>query len=246
MPFRTRHARITRFRWLAHVAICAFLSLYPTAGRADDLADLEEVIDESRLTFARFTGHPDMAWFRERARTATAIFIAPQITRASYIFGASWGTGVLLVRNPSTGRWSQPAFYRVAGASFGLQVGALHSEIVALATNRQTAAEMVDGAFTLGIGGTLGAGKMGGGVSRSLDVSTGTGIITVAAPTGLFIGLAVGGTLVLAGSGANELYYGQPVDLDDLRDSRVQQWYSDRLLNTITELSRQHEPEPKP
>jgi len=222
------------------------LALCPTVSRADDLADLEEVIDESRLTFARFTGHPDMAWFRERARTASAIFIAPQITRASYIFGASWGTGVLLVRNPSTGRWSQPAFYRVAGASFGLQVGALHSEMVALATNNQTAAEMVDGAFTLGIGGTLGAGTIGGGVSRSLDVSTGTGYITVAAPTGLFIGVAVGGTLVLVKSGANELYYGRPVDLDDLRDSRVQQWYSDRLLDAITELSEQHEPESKP
>lgn len=237
--------RFHRYSWLVLLTICAFLFLRPGVSSAADLAELEEVIDEARLTFARFTGHPDMAWFRDRARQASAIFIAPQVTRASYLFGASWGTGVLLVRDASTGRWSQPAFYRVAGASFGLQVGALHSEIMSLASDNQTAAEMLDGAFTLGISGMVGLGRMGGGLGRALEIKTGTGVTTVASTTGLFAGIAVAGTLVLVRDGANELYYGRPVEIDDVRESRVLQWYSDRLIRALTELAASA-PEPQP
>ena len=240
MPTRLQTQALSLLR-----AACFLISLWSGACFAADLTELEEIIDESRLTFARFVGHPSMTWFRERAANARAIFIAPQVTRASYVLGASWGTGVLLVRDPSTGRWSQPAFYRITGLSFGLQIGALHSEIVAIATDEAAAAEMRDGAFTLGAIGTLGAGRFGGGVSGSLEITSGSGFITVAAPTGLFAGVAVGGTLVLVRDGANELYYGRPVELDELRDNLVQQWYSERLIRSVAEFSAmQLEPQP--
>jgi lipid-binding SYLF domain-containing protein len=226
------------------VVVCFVLSLWPTTGGVADLEELEEIIDEARLTFARFTGHPDMAWFRERARKARAVFIAPQVTRASYLFGASWGTGVLLVRDSSTGRWSQPAFYQVTGLSFGLQIGALHSEVVALATDDRAADEMVDGAFTLGIRGAFGAGRYGGGLSGSLETTSGAGFVTLESPTGLFVGIATGATLVLVRDGANELYYGRPVELDELKGSRIRQWYSDRLVKTLTDLAASPEAPP--
>lgn len=218
-------------------AICLLLSLWPGVGAAADLAELEALIDESRLTFARFTGHPDMAWFRERAARASAVFIAPRVTRASFLFGVSWGTGILLVRDSSTGRWSQPAFYRISGLSFGLQIGGLSSEIVALATDDRLADEMVDGAFTLGLRGTLGAGRYGGGFGGSLDLTSTTGFLTVESPTGLFAGVAAGASLVLVRDGANEQYFGRPVELEELRENRVRQWYSDRLVNTLSNLS---------
>lgn len=226
-------------RRCVHLLVTLFLllSLCPSSGEASDLADLEELIDESRLTFARFVGNPNMAWFRNRARNARAVFIAPQVSRAGYILGASWGTGVLLVRNSETGRWSQPVFYRITGLSFGLQIGALHSEIVALATNDRTAEEMVDGAFNLGVGGAFGFGKYGGGLSGSLDVASGSDFVIVGSPTGFFAGLAAGATLALVRDAANELYYGHPVETEELRQNLVQQWYSDRLVKTITDLS---------
>ena len=223
-------------RRLLLTVVCLLLSLSPAIGGAADLEELEEIIDEARLTFARFTGHPKMAWFRERARSASAIFIAPDVTRIGYFFGAAWGTGVLLVRDASTGRWSEPAFYRLAGGSFGLQIGVLDSEIIALATDEQAAAEMHNGTFALGIGATLGAGQFGGGIKGSLETTTGAGVVTVSAPTGLFAGIAVGGAFVLVRDGANELYYGRPVELDDLRQGRTRQWYSERLVNAVTEV----------
>jgi len=218
-------------------ALWILLSLCPAAGHAADLTELEEIVDEARLTFARFAGHPNLTWFQDRTREASAVFIAPRVTRAGYLFGASWGTGVLLVRDPSTGRWSEPAFYSVTGASFGLQIGVLTSEIVAVATNSDAADEMLDGAFTLGVSGVVGIGRMGGGIGGSIETTSGTGVVTLSTTTGLFAGAAVGATLVLVRDGANELYYGQPVAPADLTEGRAHQWYSERLMRTISEAT---------
>lgn len=239
---RLSYERITgtlfRRRCLAVLVImCILASPRPAVCGAADLADLEEIIDEARLTFARFTGHPSLSWFRDRARNARAIFIAPKVTRAGYLFGGTWGTGVLLVRNPSTDQWSEPAFYRLAGTSFGLQIGLLDTEIVALATDDQAADEMQDGTFTLGASGQLGIGRTGGGISGSLDVTSGTGFVTVGNFSGFFAGIAAGATLVLVRDSANELYYGRPVELDDLRERRVQQWYSERLRRSVATVT---------
>jgi lipid-binding SYLF domain-containing protein len=227
-------ARPRRRRFFLLTVLWLFLSLSPAVGNAADLGELEEIVDEARLTFARFAGHPNLTWFQDRTGRASAIFIAPRVTRAGFLFGASRGTGVLLVRDRSTGRWSEPAFYSLTGASFGLQIGVLTSEIVAVATNDDAAAEMLDGAFTLGVGGTVGIGQMGGGLSGSLETTSGTGFVTLATTTGLFAGAAVGATLVLVRDGANELYYGQPVALSDLNEGRVHQWYSERLMRTVS------------
>ena len=174
-----------------------------------------------------------MSWFRDHARNARAVFIAPRVTKAGYFFGGTWGTGVLLVRDPSTGRWSEPAFYRLVGASFGLQIGALNSEIIALATDDDAASEMKDGAFTLGASGLVGIGRTGGGIRGSLDITSGTRYLTVSTSSGFFAGVAAGATLVLVRDSANELYYGQPVELSDLTAGRVRQWYSERLIRTV-------------
>lgn len=232
-------AWLHRRRFLLLTALWVFLSLSPAVGHATDLAELEEIVDEARLTFARFVGHPNMTWFQERARGASAVFIAPRVTRAGYLLGASWGTGVLLVRDASTGRWSEPAFYSLTGASFGLQIGVLTSEIVAVATSDNAATEMRDGAFTLGVSGVVGIGRMGGGLSGSIETTSGTGFVTAATTTGLFAGAAVGATLVLVRDGANELYYGQPVAPSDFNERLVHQWYSERLMRTISEATRE-------
>jgi SH3 domain-containing YSC84-like protein 1 len=226
---------VTRYSLLLLMLfLCVVL---PANATAVDLTDLETIVDDARLTLARFVGDPKMAWFREQAKKARAVFIAPRVTRAGYFFGGSWGSGVLLVRDSSTGRWSQPVFYRITGLSFGLQIGALRSEIIALATDDRAADEMVDGAFTLGVRGTVGIGRYGGGLSGSLETISRTGFLSVESPRGLFAGVAAGGTFVLVRDAANERYFGRPVDLEELRENRVSQWYSDRLVKMLTDLS---------
>ena len=218
--------------------LCLVQASWPVRAGAGDLEDLEEIIDESRLTFARLVENPHLGWFRNHVRDARAIFIVPRLERASYLFGGAWGTGVLLVRNQADTGWSEPAFYSVLGANFGLQVGALTSEIVAVTTNHNGAAEMADGVFTLGIDGIVAIGRMGGAVGGSLDIATGVGYVALSITEGFYAGVAMESTLVFVRNGANDLYYDRPVELSDLREGRAQHWYSQRLMRTIVEATQ--------
>lgn len=44
--------------------------LFPVTARGADLTDLEEVVDNARLTFAQFSGNPDLAWLRKNLKDA--------------------------------------------------------------------------------------------------------------------------------------------------------------------------------
>jgi SH3 domain-containing YSC84-like protein 1 len=209
------------------------LALWPASAVAADLSELEELIDEARLTFARFVGSPNMNWFRDRVREARAVFIAPRMVKGGYFFGGSWGTGVLLVKDEATHQWSEPAFYTLVGTSFGLQIGAHRLELVALALNESEAAAMLDGTFVLKASGTLAAGAVGGGLGGGLEPRAGAGLVYVVDATGAYAGVSIGGTLILADNGANELYYGRPVKPSELARRVVGNWYSERLRRAI-------------
>jgi hypothetical protein len=89
-------------------ALCSLVSPWPPVCGAADLAELEEMIDEARLTFARFTGHPNMSWFRDRARNARAVFIAPRVTDLAPLNGSRSSGRV----GPKGGRYATSASHR--------------------------------------------------------------------------------------------------------------------------------------
>ena len=65
---------------------------------------------------------------RQLMTRARAVFIAPRIFKAGFFVGGEGGTATLMVRGPHG--FSDPAFYTVASASFGLQIGAQESEMI--------------------------------------------------------------------------------------------------------------------
>jgi lipid-binding SYLF domain-containing protein len=67
---------------------------------------------------------PALARLREQdgtrilAENARAILVFPRIIRGGFVFGGQYGTGALVEGGETTG------YYNIAGASFGLQIGA--------------------------------------------------------------------------------------------------------------------------
>ena len=57
-----------------------------------------------------------------------AMLIAPRIFKAGFFVGGEGGQAVLMTRGAHG--WSDPAFYTVGSASFGLQIGAQESEMI--------------------------------------------------------------------------------------------------------------------
>jgi len=67
----------------------------------------------------------------------------------------------------------------------------------------------------------------------------------VGTTSGVFAGVAAGATLVMTRGSANDLYYGRPIELDDLLQRRVRNWYSDRLIRAVAEVTAgSGEPQP--
>ena len=92
---------------LAAALVASILGAAPA--RADpDMFALYELVDKSRLTFARFASRPDMSWFRHRLKDVQGIMIVPSMSEASLFIGAAWGTAVLLAKDPGV-RGAHPA-----------------------------------------------------------------------------------------------------------------------------------------
>jgi len=90
---------------------------------ADDKADAQAVVDKAKVTFNEFMADKNYEWFHKNLKNVKGLVIYPQVLKAGFIFGGSGGTGLLVVRDPQTGDWSQPAFYTVGSVTFGLQIG---------------------------------------------------------------------------------------------------------------------------
>ena len=71
-----------------------------------------------------------MEWLKNHLGDSKGVLIVPQLLKAGFIFGGSGGRGVVLIRDPKTGKWSQPGFYSLGSVSFGLQVGVQSSEAI--------------------------------------------------------------------------------------------------------------------
>ena len=75
--------------------------------------DQQALVDRARITFESFMGDPNMSWLHENLPAAKGLVIVPSLLKAGFIFGGSGGSGVLIVPDAKTGKWSQPAFYTI-------------------------------------------------------------------------------------------------------------------------------------
>jgi lipid-binding SYLF domain-containing protein len=93
-------------------------------------SDQTEVLAQATRTVVNLKHDPAFAQAHEMLRHARAVLIIPKLVKGGFIFGAEGGDGVLVERHG--GKWSQPAFYTLGSASFGLQAGLEEAQIVLL------------------------------------------------------------------------------------------------------------------
>lgn len=80
------------------------------------------------------------------------------------MFGVEGGNGVLLVRDEKTGTWSEPAFYELSSASFGLQAGAEKSESILVIQRIKGIDSLLSSTIKLGADVSAAVGPQGGGM----------------------------------------------------------------------------------
>jgi len=218
------------------ILVMAALLVAGTGGLAlaNDATDARHLVDKARLTLDSFDKAKDMSAFRDLLKDAKGVFIAPQILKGAFIVGASGGSGVFMVRGAATQEWSQPAFYTIGSASFGLQIGGQASEVVLLAMTDRGVTALLSNSVKLGADIGVAAGPVGVGASAA-TANLSADILAFARSKGLFAGISLDGAVVAVRDSLNNAYYGTPVSPTDILVKRtVMNRHSDRLISAIS------------
>jgi lipid-binding SYLF domain-containing protein len=201
------------------IQFCALVAL----GAA--LLPAQEETPDKRLRHAADTLHeimatPDKAIPRGLLNRAECIGIVPGMKKAAFIVGGEYGRGFALCRT-SEGRWSAPDPIRLAGGSFGVQLGADSTDIVFLVMNDHGMQHLLSDKFKIGADATAAAGPVGRDATANTDVLLHAEILSWSRTRGLFAGAALDGTVVEHDGGETEKLYGHPMGGHEIVDGRT-------------------------
>ena len=173
---------------------------------------------------------------RELLRTARAVLIAPRIFKGAFFFGGEGGAAVLMVRGAHG--WSDPAFYTIGSASFGLQIGAKESELVLFIRSERALQALMRDNFKIGGDAGIAVATLGSDVQGATTANAGADIVAWASSAGAFAGISLDGSVVAPARDADSSYYGRPVTSSDIVSGRdVRNPSANALVRLLQQLS---------
>jgi lipid-binding SYLF domain-containing protein len=174
---------------------------------AADKVDLDYRIRKLSIKLDALQAKPDKRIPPDKLRDAKGIVLLDR-TKAGIGFAYQGGSGLAMVREGKSGKWSPPAFFSATEASLGVQIGAQQSFVVVLLMNTNAIALLTEGTF-----------KFGGDASGTAGNSSGAAEGDISAPQpltlvysdrgGLYGGAALKGDSLAPDVKADTAYYGQ-------------------------------------
>ena len=156
--------------------------------------------------FEQVMGAPDRSIPRELLDRAEAVAVFPGMLKAGFVVGGRGGSGVISRR--VTGGWSAPAFFKMGGASLGLQIGAAKTDLVLLFMNEDALKGLLEDKLELGGEASAAAGPVGRTASATTNLTLDAGILSYSRSKGLFAGLELKGAVINPDNNLNEALYG--------------------------------------
>src|ERR1700722_11008341 len=173
--------------------------------------DQQNLVEEARITVDHLKNDKEFGNAPELLHKARAVLIVPNLVKAGFFIGGEGGDGVMIARS-GRGTWTDPAFYTLASASFGLQIGIQTAEVVMLVMSDQALRALEEDQFKFGAQASLAVVTLGSNAqaatSTALDAAD---IIVWASASGAYAGLTLEGSLVKPRGEWNDRYYGRPV-----------------------------------
>ncbi len=171
----------------------------------------QQLIDQARIAVEQIRGDPNLASFPGLLKRAKAVIVVPELVKAGFFIGGEGGRGMLLARHPETGEWGYPAFYTMAAASIGFQIGAQVSKVMFLIMTDGGLEAMLSDKLTLGADASIAAGPVGAGIEVGTTFNIEADIYSFSLTKGLFGGVSFEGAVLVPDDEANEAYYGQAI-----------------------------------
>jgi len=152
---------------------------------------------------------PDAGIPEEVLGSAECVAVVPSMIKGGFIVGARYGRGVASCRAEKG--WSAPAFFTVAGGSFGLQIGGQAVDLVMLIMNKDGMKNLLSSKFKLGADASVAAGPVGRHASADTDWKMRAQVLTYSRARGVFAGLELAGAVIKQDKDSTRDFYGRMV-----------------------------------
>jgi lipid-binding SYLF domain-containing protein len=188
--------------------ICLSFMLTTAAFAASSRENLQDRIDSAKAVLDEIMRAQDRSIPLGVLQHATCVAVVPGMIKGAFVFGGQYGQGVVTCR---TGHgWSAPVFIRMAGGSFGFQIGGQSTDLVLVAVNDRGLQDLLKSKFKIGGDASAAAGPVGRAGQASTDWKMSAELLSYSRNKGVFAGIDLDGTSVSQNREDTEIFYGKP------------------------------------
>lgn len=179
-----------------------------------DKVELDNRIRTLTAKFEALQQKPDKSIPAETLGKARGIVLLDR-TKAGFVFAYQGGSGVAMVKDAKSDKWSPPAFLTANEASLGFQIGGQQSFVVILFMNTNSTRLLTEpnvqfGGEARGTAGDSSAGAEGNVAPREPSV------LVYDDRKGLYGGAAIKGDAIAPDDTANRVYYEKAVTVGEI------------------------------
>jgi lipid-binding SYLF domain-containing protein len=179
--------------------------LFPLAGSTATIDKLRDKSLRSSQVLNEVVRISDNSIPLSLLEKSVCIATFPDVIRGGFVFGARYGSGVVSCRTP--GGWSQPSYLKIAGGSWGLQIGLASVDTVLVFVNKNALDRLSVNNFTLGGDVSVAAGPIGRDIQVGTDYQLTSEVYSYSRSRGLFGGLILEGASIMVDTEANTKMY---------------------------------------
>ncbi len=204
-------------RLIASLCLCVVAS--GVASAASSKGDLQDRVNAAKTVLDQIMQAKDSTIPSNILRQATCVGVVPSMIKGAFVFGAQYGQGIVTCR---TGHgWSGPVFIRMAGGSWGLQIGGQATDLILVAVNDKGFQALLKNKFKIGADASAAAGPVGRAGQAATDWKMNAELLSYSRNKGLFAGISLDGTSVSQNREDTETYYGAPQDFQTVLKGNV-------------------------
>jgi len=194
------------------VLLTLIVCLGSFAWAADDEAKVSKASDRVQAAadvLNQIQSAPDSGIPQEILSKAECVAVVPSMLKGGFIVGGKYGRGLASCRNPKG--WSAPAFFTIAGGSFGFQIGGQAVDLVMLIMNNDGMQRLLSSKVSLGADASVAAGPVGRHAEGNTDWKMRAQVLTYSRARGVFAGVSLNGAVMNQDKDSTREFYGHMV-----------------------------------
>lgn len=210
-------------KFLGLILLAGIAALPVTARAADtdgaDMQKLDQRLQSAQMTLDQIMASQDHSIPEDIASKAKCVAVVPGLIKGAFIVGAEYGQGVATCRTMHG--WSGPVFIRMAGGSWGFQIGGKGTDLILVAVNRKGMQDLLQSRFKIGAGASAAAGPVGRTAQAATDLSMRAELLSYSRSRGLFAGIDLKGVTVSQNAQDTAALYGNYHTFESILNGHV-------------------------